>query len=332
MTAAHESNDWESRQGWIPYEDRDEQQRMASDAFHDQLDGFYDVVTALDTPRRAIIDEACIALTGDAPMRVWQSTGSCVGAAGAQAYYWSSIGDVFHRGDRERIEICFPYYTYGYGRYIGGMRSRGSGSYGASQAKAIHEVGMLPQNDPRVPRAEKRSEYWLKWSSNDELEWSYSPRWPVPLDDLRDDGLKHRVETVVRVKTTAQMRQLLAQGYGLTIASNFGTRPRIKGDPAVLLGDWNASWSHQMSISGYMLHDGLGDGQGTYLYLFSNQWGPSAAPVCPFLREIHPGLRGGFWVAEKTMQRVLLKGVCYGHSNTRGFPARVIDWGSVGLG
>ncbi len=64
----------------------------------------------------------------------------------------AQCGDVAVRGDREEIKQVHPLPTYGYGRKVGGMRGKGEGSFGAAQAKAVAEFGMLPFDDPRLPR------------------------------------------------------------------------------------------------------------------------------------------------------------------------------------
>lgn len=248
------------------------------------------------------------------------SVHNCVGAGAAQAYADSALGDVVHRGDREEVKLCYPWATYGVGREIGGMRGTGSGSFGGAQAKAVRPstFGMLEIDDSRLPQPRYIHDgTWVEWSKSTELEWSHPRAWPIPRSELSTTASKYGMHTITQIKSTDEWVQLLAQGYGVTLASMFGTRPRV--EKGVLVGRWNASWAHQMSSAGYWLHPELG-----LLFLINNQWGPSAHGKCPVLSPI--GVLGSFWMPEKDAAKVVRTGEVIGHSSTGGFNLRTIDW------
>ncbi len=247
---------------------------------------------------------------------------NCVGAGAARAYIDSMVGDVAFRDDAEDVKVPFPYATWGMGRKLGGMRGRGGGSYGGAQAKAITQWGMLPADDSRLPKPVVTNN-WAKWTAREETEWSWPPSWPVAESTIAADAAKFQIVTIANIKTTDEAARLKAQGYGLTQASNFGCRD-MKVKENVLIGTWSTSWSHQMSISGYMTHPSFGR-----IWWIQNQWN-DVHGKCPTLEPL--GCNGGFWVSDSTFQSIIDRGEVIGHSNTKGFPVRKIDWGTLGFG
>ena len=307
--------------GWIPPEQRTREQRMMTDAFHEQIGEFQTFGTALDTiPERVLACELERKATGDLLPRIWQVTGSCVGCGGARAYTTAIVGDVIFRSDHEAIKIPFPFSTYGIGRQLGGMRGPGEGSFGPSQAEACKQFGLLPY-DHRLVQPATIARGWAKWSRSIELEWSHPSSWRIPYDDVESASETAQVGTVTRIGDVDELPDVIAQGFGITLASMFGTRPRVRGD--VLLGDWNASWAHQMSCSSYWDHADHG-----MIYAVDNQWGPDAHPECPTLAPL--GVRGTFWITRDTFARIIRSGEVYAHSNTEGFPKRDL-WRNMGL-
>lgn len=308
--------------GWIPVESRTPEQLALTYEFNEFTQTFGDVGSSVDTPDRVIFEELEQKHLGEVLPRVWQVTGSCVGAGAAVAYSKAALGDAVFRGDAEEVSVPFPYATYGVGRQIAGMRGRGEGSFGAAQAKAVspEHFGMLHGNDERVPQPQIVAGNWLRWTKSQELMWSHPTAWPVSLSNLKPTAMAFGMHTVTRVTDTDQWVQLLAQGYGVTLASMFGTRPSVEGD--VLIGRWNGSWSHQMSSSGYWKHSRHGR-----LFKIDNQWGPNAHGDCPTLKPL--GCTGSFWMTEKDAERVVRTGEVFGHSATGGFPSHEGLWGDL---
>lgn len=247
---------------------------------------------------------------------------NCVGAGGARAYTLAQVGDVFVRGDAEEIKIPFPYATYGVGREIAGSRGTGEGSFGGAQAKAIKQFGMLPWDDERVPKPEIKNG-WASWRSNQEIQWSHPKAWPIKRSELEPDAQKFQITDVTQAESTDDVDQGLAQGFGVTIACMFGTKPRVEDD--VLLGRWNDSWAHQQSITGYWLHPKHGK-----IYVVDNQW-DDVHGHCPTLFPL--GVTGSYWMLEKDLAKIIKSqdGEVYLHSNTEGFPLQQIDWGTMGI-
>jgi hypothetical protein len=235
------------------------------------------------------------------------------------------VGDVFHRGDLEEIKLPFPYATYGVGREIAGMNGRGSGSFGSAQAKACShdEFGMLPVDYAHAPQPSIVGN-WAKWTESQELNWSHPREWPISRSQIEPDARKFGFHKIARARTALDVKQGLAQGYGVTIASMYGsTRMQVQGsgDNAVLVADWNTRWAHQMSVFGYWEHPQLGD-----LWPIQNQWGTSVHPRCPQLEPL--GITGAFWMRGSDFDKIIRSesNEVFLHSSTGGFPIQTIDW------
>ncbi len=307
----------EGGSGWIPPEARDIEMQAVHEAVMAGMPSFGEVNSYDDLPDECIFATLEIKATGKVLPRIWQKSGSCVGAGAAMAYVQSMCGDIVARGDNEEAKHCYPWATYGMGRKLGGMNRTGEGSFGSAQARAVKEWGMLPGDDTRLPQPMNR-DGWLVWSSSIEIQWSHPNGWPIPESTLRDDASRFQILETAQVRQVNDVKRALSQGYGVTLASMFGTRNERVID-GYLVGDWTASWSHQMSCGGYSTHPTLG-----IVYWIQNQWGPSAHPSCPKMSAL--GVNGGFWIKESTMQQIINKGEVFIHSNTEGFPARQIKW------
>jgi hypothetical protein len=310
--------------GWLPYDQRTHEQQMQSDSFKHATPGFGEVAAEVDIPKHALLYDLEVKATGKLLNRIWQMEGSCVGAAGARAYSQSMCGDIVHRNTQEEVKDIFPWATWGIGRRYAGMNRRGAGSYGAAQAKAVAEWGMLAADDQRLPQPTNR-DGWLVWSAKIELDYSYPKAWPIAESELAPSASEHQMGYVSRITSWNDLQQAFAQGYGVTCASMFGTRPVVT--QGFLVGEWNTSWAHQMSWAGYYTHDTLGE-----LVAVDNQWGERAHPACPFLSQ--KGVRGSFWIRKATVIKLLsVRDVeIYAHGNSEDWPKRVIDWDAQGMG
>lgn len=298
---------------WIPPQERTRHQMMMTGEFHEQIGTFESRGQFLATlPDRVLLYEMELKALGKLMFRPHQQTGSCVGVGGARAYCHSQCGDVVVRGDYEEILFPFPFMTYGVGRELAGFRGTGSGSYGGAQAKAVEQFGMLPYTDSRFPKPTIKNN-WISWTKSQELEWSHPRAWRVDYEELKRDASEHQILDVTRVTTIEGLLQALAQGYGVTTASSFGTKPRVRDD--VLIGDWNDSWAHQQSWSGYWKHSKHG-----LLIPTDNQWN-DVHGHCPTLFEL--GVTGSYWMRERDAEKILRNGEVYAHSNTEGFPKRM---------
>lgn len=310
--------------GWIPPQERTYEMIAVDEAVKDLMPAFSDVNKGDDLPNEVLLCDLEMKATGSI-IQCRQWSGSCVGTAAAKAYFQASAGDAVHRGDNEQVKFCFPYATYGMGRKLGGMNRTGEGSFGTAQARAVKEWGMLPGDDNRLPQPNESSLKggWLSYSERTEIEWSYPNNWPINELELRKDANQFQILDTAQVRSADEVRKALSQGYGVTLASMFGTRNEKVSD-GYLIGDWNDRWAHQMSCGGYSTSDKHG-----VLFWIQNQWGSAAHPACPKMKA--KGVVGGFWIAERNMAEIVRTGEVFIHSNTEGFPVRRYDWQTVGI-
>lgn len=321
--------------GWIPYEQRTLQQRAFTDAFGASKGRFQDrIPQEVEVPDRIILQDLERKATGgDLISRIWQTTGSCVGAGGARAYTQAICGDIVIRGDIESPKFPFPYATYGVGREIafGPGEGKGDGSFGAAQAEACKDTvfGILPWDDERVPKPrviqDGNHSPWVKWTEQQEYQWSIPKAWPISRTELEADAKGYGFADVAIAKSLEEIDQGLARGMGVTIASAFGTKPRV--EQGYLIGRWNDTWYHQMTIEGRLVTTEHG-----VIYVQGNQWGPTIHGDCPYLKPL--GIRGCYWLLARDLESNIAKRgtECFIHSGSGGFDAeRVFDWGNMGI-
>lgn len=319
--------------GWISPAHRTPEQLRLTYAYHQSLRPVYRGDPVPDTALLPLLE---LRVLGRLAPRIWQQSGSCVGAGAARAYLHAIIGDIACRGDRETVEVCYPWATYGMGRQLGGLRGRGDGSFGAAQAQAVREWGMLRSTDSRLPKATQTG-LWLRWTAETEREWSWPPSWPVRIE--ASEAQQYRIGEAARITTVQQAAEMVARGYGITLASMLGTSgARDRG--GVLIANWDDQWAHQMPVPGYATHPQEGR-----IWLVDNNWGPGAHKACPWLAGLLRAeaerlgvaaalqeYAGSFWIHESTFADVLAdrNTECYAHSDTAGFdPRPPIDWDTI---
>lgn len=312
--------------GWIPRQERTSHQMLMTRE-HDAATPTFGQVNAglKDLPKRCLLYENEKKATGALLPRIRQYDGSCVGAAGGRSYAQTMCGDIVHRKTKEEVPLLFPWTTWGIGRQLANMRGRGAGSFGAAQAKAVSTqgFGMNRADNPKLPQP-KISKGWAGWSFDVERSYSWPPSWPVSKAELEQEANSHQMEYFARIKSLDELKQAFAQGYGVTCASMFGTRPRIENGR--LVGRWNDSWAHQMSWSGYDLDDA-----GRLFVPDDNQWGAEAHPSCPILSAL--GVFGSFWIPEDDVVKCIDRGEVFAHGNSEDWPVRELNWSeSLGIG
>lgn len=138
----------------------------------------------------------------------------------------------------------------------------------------------------------------------------------VPTNVIEAGKVCH-IETVSLVRTPEEARDLLYNGYGLTIASGFGfANKRDKNGMVKRSGSWN----HQMSIIGM---DDTKQRHSECLFLIQNSWGPHwiTGPKFP---EDQP--EGSFWITATILHGMIRDGESWVFSGTKGFPSKDLDW------
>lgn len=186
---------------------------------------------------------------------------------------------------------------------VGGGRINGDGSVGAWAAKFVKDWGVVSR--------EKHGEYDL--SSYDPARCRAWGKSGVP-DTLEQIARSHPVQTITQIKTWAEAKRALANGYGIAVCSNQGfTMQRDSRGVARASG----SWPHCMCFDGYHT-----EGSQEFVHV-ENSWGPS----------LHTGPVGwgepstsGFWAESSVAARMLAQNDSWAFSAVKGFPARKLDW------
>lgn len=245
---------------------------------------------------------------GSFPIRK-QTVGDCVAQGAAYAVDAIKAVDIVINKELERwvAETATEDIYAGSRITIGKGRILGDGSIGAWAARYVNEFGALP-------RGKYGSIDLSKYSGSKARSWGKRGA-GVPAE-LKPHAKKHPVLTVSQVTTYEQVRDLIANGYAVTIASNQGfTSKRDKEGFALPHGNW----AHQMSILG------VDDRYKRPGVLVQNSWGVwNSGPT----RHNQPA--GSFWVdAEEIENRILNRGDSWAFSGYEGFrvqklPTRII--------
>ena len=296
-----------NRTGYIQPIERTMAQRSFDDAmfstmgfFSDRSEGYLDKL-----PNKALTIELENQLIGKPAPRIWQQTGSCVGSAAANAQVKSMVGDIIIDGQElEGRLMPFAWGAYGRGRELGGMNSKGEGSFGSVQAAASMqaEFGMLAYDDPRVPQPEividELGGRWFKYTKQEEIDWSYAPEWPIPYEELRKDSSPQGFAKKTRIKSIEETQQAHAQGYGVTIAAGYLEGGKVRPTDGLLISEFNDRGGHQQGIGGYLNHPSQG-----LLFEIDNNWGPEAHGRDDILAPL--GVLGSYWIRAERYEELL---------------------------
>lgn len=265
--------------------------------------------------KRVALWQACRKVLGgkDLPY-IWQLTGSCVGAGGANMGRTGMCVEIV-AGELEEYKEWWWLYTYGKSRERSGSHSPGEGSTGTGWAAAATKDGTFAISEASGLPEYSVNDGWLQLSSRTEIQWSDGDA----IDDRYNQlAKKHLFKTAARMKSSDDCVAALTSGYALTQASNFGFRgSQVKGTPPVRIATWNGSWSHQTYVDEYWQHPTEG-----LLFRWGNNWGPGAhgAPT-------NGEPAGGVYISAATMDSICKRGEVFAFSAYEGFPARVIDYG-----
>lgn len=241
-----------------------------------------------------------------------KSVGCCVGCAAKQTQDVLLANQVMLRtGPGEwRPYAVEPPYANSRIIYLQ-KRIRGDGSSGSAVASAVSingNLGMEVQADgtdlSKFDPMRTRS-----WGNNG-----------VP-SSLVGECLKHKTDTVARIRTWTDCKKALDQGYPVLLASNQGFEGR-KDRQGHLIRDQDGflaaggTWSHAMSLIGYRTSNREGG-------FILNSWG-DAIIIGPLGDGGPP--TAGFWADASVVNRMCQSGDCWVFSKTAGFPARKLPW------
>lgn len=189
---------------------------------------------------------------------------------------------------------------------IGGGRIGGDGSVGAWAAQFVQKYGIVERAKVLDGRYDLTS-----YDPNRCRDWG---RRGVP-DDLEPLAREHPVKEITLVKSWAEAKKALAQGYGIAVCSNQGFV--MQRDTRGICRP-SGTWAHCMCLDGYHR-----EADGKEFGHIENSWGPNA----------HTGPVGwgnpppsGFWTDSATIDRMLRQGDSWAFSTVKGWPARKVIW------
>lgn len=229
-----------------------------------------------------------------------QTTGDCVSHATRNAVDITRCHEIIGGGQAESFE------ARGATEAIYG--SRGHGGQGMSctvAARFVHKQGGI------LLRKDYGFADLSRYNSRTGQNWGRSG---VPKDVL-NEGKKHQVKTISMVKSVSEARDAIANGYALSVCSNYGfSSKRDKHGIARKSGSWN----HAMS---WISMDDSREIHNETLFLIQNSWGVfNSGPK----RLDQPD--GSFWVRERDAAGMLNQNGAWAFSDVDGFPPRKVNW------
>lgn len=295
--------------GWV--EDKDAIERNADPGQTEQF-GDTPAAKAVLGSEDVFLWRAVRKAAGRDPLGPWYpnvnqlSVGCCVGCAskhGADVVQATAIS----AGARFEWKPVAVEPIYACSRVeVGGGRISGDGSVGAWAAKAVRErCGLLPME--RFPNGVDLTTF----SPARAREWG---RTGVP-NDLEPVGRNHLVKSTALVKTAAECRAAIAQGYPVVVCSDQGFAMQRDA------GGWAAPqgrWMHAMVFCGWR----HGAREGAFCL---NSWGDRAHTGGVYPADMPPA---GFWVDARVVDRMLAQNDSFAYSDVVGFPQRRVplDW------
>jgi len=185
-----------------------------------------------------------------------------------------------------------------------GQLGNGDGSYGAWAARAVKEYGTLVmQKYENVDLSSYSGKRAKKWGA---------PRGGVP-DHLEPIMREHTIRTVSMVMTYEEVRDSIANGYAVTIASDCGFN--YTRDDEGFLKPYD-KWPHQMCIIG------VDDAHSRPGVLIQNSWGPYWVNG----PKRHGQPDGSFWCdADVLERRILREQDSWAFGDYEGFPPKKLD-------
>lgn len=263
-----------------------------------------------DAPSSVYLWQSIRTVTGkDPPIFNQGSVGSCVSFGTSRAYE-ASLAVQITIGDRFTWTPLAEEVVYGGSRVeVGGGRIRGDGSIGAWAADWVRKWGGLPRGSYTV---EGKTYDLRAYNEARCRDWGLRG---VP-DELEPEAKKYPAGDVAQVKTWAEAKKALGQGYGIAVCSGQGFS--MKRDANGVSAP-SGSWAHCMCLDGYHVDPNTGKEYGH----IQNSWGPTA----------HTGPVGfgspptsGFWAESPVVGRMLAANDSWAIAAVKGFPARKIDW------
>ena len=250
-----------------------------------------------------------------------QLTGSCVGAGGGNVQFTLSAIEVIRLNDPEQIILPFWLYTYGISRMLLGETSEGEGSLGSTFAEASKTYGVFSNAENGLPQPQNSD--GLIWGESVEMKWSNGKAIASNWTAL---GKKHLIRTTTPLKSAAEVRDAIRNGYPVTFACDRYITPgneRVKGsgENACSVGKYDGDGGHQTSLLGSWDNPELGP-----MLYDPNQWGLNT-----YILDPKTGRKIGTWVTHDDVDYAIkhYNAEVYAFSQFDGYPAQTLKLSSI---
>lgn len=238
-----------------------------------------------------------------------QETGDCVSMGAANAVNYLQAVQIAMEGRHFKFRPAYPPWIYGVSRTapdIGaGKLGRSAGSVGRWGIETLTGYGALAADAEGVP------EYRGKVADS----WGYHGV-PEKFFPLAED---FTVGSAAQVRSYEDVRDAIASGYPVTVASNRGFRMEPREYRGRHWGVPSGQWNHQMCFIGVDDQAESPSGRGGVYCL--NSWGENAHG-----KPLNGEPPGGFWVDRKTVDSMVRQGDSWTISDFRGFRFRDLDF------
>ncbi len=298
------------RYGWVPPRDRSAAVEKLVEKLLSSMPTFFVSELSRSTAgARVVLWEFAKKINGGKHLPTFrQEVGDCVSQGAANGVNYLSAMEIARLGDAEKHRSAFQPFIYGVSRVLvgGGRLGNSDGSVGAWAAEGVRRFGVLAADEQGVPG----------YSGNIARQWG---RRPGPPATFIEKAKPHVVKSTAPVATYEQVRDALANGYPVTVASMQGFQMRARVDRGKHWGVPSGSWAHQMCFIGV---DDDSRRPGCYCL---NSWGPDAHGV-----PADDAPPGGFWVDAETVARMTRQNDSFAFSQFEGFPEQDLDFRLVG--
>ena len=290
--------------GWV-----DDPDAVEAVAALQPFDSFGSTVAGADQasiPDHIYLWDAARKVTGGLlPPRNQGQIGSCVSFGTSAAIEYTMLTEIV-QGDLEEYKPLAEEVIYAGARVeVGGGKLRGDGAYGAYAAQFAKDWGV-------IYRGVFGKHDLTKYDVDRCRAWGKSG---VP-SDIEILAKAHPIQTITRVKTWAEAKRALANGFGIAVCAKQGFKMERDADGFCAPG---SPWNHCTCLDGYQ----TGSREGGHL---RNSWGANShsGPVGAG----SPGTEG-FWVDAKVLEGMLASGDCWAFSAFQGFLVSKIDWANL---
>lgn len=303
--------------GWIPPSDRTDEMHQADALARMRMPKFAIYGSTGEAPPDKVIltdlwkHEQVQAALGYAFPGVHQITGACVGAGYGNTAFTTLVSEVLIAKAAHKILVPFWPLTYGRGRFRGGSRGQGEGSFGTAQAEAARLDGCVDAAEEGLPAYQNKD--GLVWGQATEMKWSDGEA----IDSKWLEMAKHNIIGTTAVQDSVDgVKAGLQNYYAHTIATSMYCNPKnAKIKNGMVVGQFDSNGGHQTSIQNYILHPDNGD-----MFYNQNQWG-DVYPLDPIT-----GLRTGCWISRSSLQWAISQREVIAYSGQTGFMARTWKW------